>query len=439
MIRELELHIQRNDLFSKKDKLLLAVSGGLDSVVLAHLLKKGGYTFALAHCNFKLRGAQSNADESFCKKLANELGVAFYAQGFDTKTYSKAHKLNTQLAARTLRYNWFNQIIKDKKFDFLITAHHANDSIETIILNLSRGTGINGVKGIPEKNGNIRRPLLPFSREQILEFAKKQKISYREDQSNSDDVYDRNFIRHHIIPKLKELNPILEETFVANSTHFNEEAAIVNSYLENRASELVTQTHDSVFIAKKKLAKEPYAQTLLHHLLSGYGFNATQQKNILQHLKDNRLSGKLFHSPTHRLTVDRNDLVIKANSEQSFNDVKIQSLADLKKINFFRVGPTEFSIPASNELIVDEKRLIFPISFRPVKKGDKFRPFGMRGFKLLSDFMKDQKLNAFQKENCRLLVNGNGEIIWVAGYRSDDRYKVETGTPTLLKIKYIAQ
>lgn len=438
MLNSFESHIQKTRLFERNHKLLLAISGGVDSVVLAHLLKQGSYQFSLAHCNFKLRGKDSEADSSFCKALGKKLGVKTFVKTFDVKAYCKKHKTTVQVAARNLRYEWFNQLLEKEKLDLILTAHHANDSVETILLNMLRGTGINGIKGIPAKNGTIIRPLLSFSREEIKKYANKQNLKFREDKSNSDDKYDRNFIRLHIIPKLKELNPKLENTFINNSTHFTEEAGIVNDYLESKAADLLIQTHDSVFINKKKLKNEPYSGSVLNYLISGYGFNATQQQNILQNLDNNSISGKLFHSETHRLTIDRNDLVIKLNSGDNSKTLKIKSLTELKQLTAFRLNEeTRFFIPANNELLLDPVRLIFPLKLRPKQTGDKFKPFGMKGFKLVSDFLKDQKLNAFQKENCRLLVNGNGDIIWVIGYRSDDRYKVDKAARSFLKLKFI--
>lgn len=438
MFSKFESHIQKSGLFNKENKLILALSGGLDSIVLAHLLKQGNYKFSLAHCNFKLRGKDSDDDELFCKTLAKKMGVKIWVKRFNVAAYCKKHKATVQVAARNLRYEWFNDLLKKNSADYIITAHHANDSIETIFINLLRGTGIKGIKGIPEKKEYVLRPLLPFSREELKAYATNQKLKFREDKSNSDDKYDRNFIRHQIIPKLKELNPKLENTFADNIRHFNEEAGIVSDYLESKATDLLIQTHDSVFINKNKLKKENYKATILNYLIAGYGFNATQQENILQNLNNNSISGKLFHSSTHRLTIDRNDLVIKANSNTALEPIKIAALHDLKKPEFIRMSKeTEFSVPANNELILQPGKLIFPLIIRPPKTGDKFKPFGMKGFKLVSDFLKDQKLNAFQKENCRLLINGNGEIVWVIGYRSDERYKADKTAASFIKLKFI--
>jgi tRNA(Ile)-lysidine synthase len=438
VLKDFEEHISRNGLFTKKDKLLLAVSGGIDSVVLAHLLTKAGFDLTLAHCNFQLRGKDSADDEKFCKQLAKKLGLKIFTKTFDINAYCRTHKTNTQIAARKLRYQWFHELVKDHKLDYVLTAHHANDVIETIFINLLRGTGINGIKGIPEKKGKIVRPLLNFKREAIETFAEENKIKFRLDKSNLEDKYERNFIRLNIIPELKKINPRLEETFIRNSVHFRQEAGIVNEFMVTKEQELITQTPGLVFINKKKLAAEKYNASILHYLVCGYGFNETQERNILKNILSGAVAGKMFLSATHQLTVDRNDLVIKEVPKDKFNAFKIKSLPELKKHGVFELSKAgKFTVPKKNELLVHENKLIFPLTVRTKQTGDKFRPFGMKGFKLVSDFLKDEKLNAFEKENCKLLVNGNGDIIWIAGYRSDDRYKVNKTDNNLLKLTLV--
>lgn len=435
-----ESNIIKKHLFNKKQKLLLAVSGGIDSVVLAHLLKDSGFDFALAHCNFQLRGEDSNSDETFCRDLALKLNVVIYIQAFDTKAYCQKHKTNVQLAARKLRYDWFNTLLGLHGYNYLLTAHHANDLTETVFINLLRGTGINGLKGIPEKNEKTIRPLLNFSREEIEGYATTNGIAYRTDQSNSEDKYERNFIRLHIIPLLKKLNPQLEDVFIKNTFHFYQEAGMVQDYLENRATEMITQIPEALFIQKKKLRQEAHAESVLHHLLKGYGFNATQEKNILENVRKGALPGKVFNSPSHKLVIDRNDLVIKKINENLHHTINLTSLNELKKIPNLKLRRLNtFSMPKQYELLICEDQLIFPLTFRLKKNGDRFKPFGMKGFKLLSDFFKDEKLNAFEKENCKLLVNGNGDIIWVVGYRSDERYRVKKTDKNLIKLSFAEQ
>lgn len=438
MIKEFESNITKSGLFSKKQKLLLAISGGIDSVVLAHLLKKGGYQFALAHCNFKLRGKESDADEKFCLELAKKLSVKLYRTEFNTQDYCEEHKTNVQLAARKLRYDWFYELLKEHSFHYLLTAHHANDVVETFFINLLRGTGIKGLKGIPEKNGKVIRPLLNLKREELEAYAKKENIIYRTDKSNFEERYERNFIRLSVIPTLKTIQPALEDVFLKNIKHLKQEADIVTDFLELKAAEIVTQTHDFVFINKKKLKQEKYAESILHHLIGGYGFNETQENNILKNIQTNALTGKIFHSATHHLSIDRDDLVIKTVSSPAPVTEIFDSLKDLKKHPSFKLTELKkFAIPKPNELLIRSEKLIFPLYLRNKKTGDKFKPFGMKGFKLLSDFLKDKKLHSFEKEKCRILQNGNGEIIWVIGFRSDERYKVTSKDSPILKLTFI--
>ncbi|MBA3683151.1 MAG: tRNA lysidine(34) synthetase TilS [Bacteroidetes bacterium] len=438
MQKKFESNILKNQLFSKKDSLLLAISGGIDSVVLAHLLKNAGFEFALVHCNFKLRGKDSNADETFCKTLAKKLNVKFYSQQFDTTEYSKKNKVSIQMAARELRYTWFNELLKKNKFDHLITAHHTNDVIETIFINLCRGTGIKGLKGIPEKTGNIVRPLLNFTKEEINTFAKKEKIKFRTDKSNFEDKYERNLLRLEVIPKLKKLHPALEQTFLSNIANFKAEAEIVNDFLAEKTKQLISEKGEQVLIDKNKLKKEKHLNTLLHYILETFGFNATQINDIKNNIISKGETGKLFFTSNFTLTIDREFIFIKPGANQSSEAISIRSFEELKGSALLSLQEVKnFKTLKKNELVIEKESLIFPLKIRGKKTGDKFRPFGMKGFKLISDFLKDQKLNAFEKEKCLLLENGNGEIIWVIGFRSDDRYKVTGKEKKLLKITII--
>jgi tRNA(Ile)-lysidine synthase len=426
-------HIHREKLFGKNDKLLLAISGGVDSVVLAHLLKQAEFQFSLAHCNFNLRGKESKADEMFCKKLAEELRVKIFVKSFNVENEQQKNGSSLQMAARNLRYEWFKELIKKESVDFLVTAHHAGDVVETVLINLLRGTGIKGLQGIPQKNENIIRPLLIFTKDEILSFAKENKIEFRQDESNFEDKYDRNFLRLNVIPQLKKLNENLEQQFIKNTAHFSQEADIVNAFLLKKHREMVVTEENEICIDKYLLMKEPFKETLLHYIISPFGFNATQQKNILE----NKTAGKIFTSKTHILAIDREGLVIKAVEHKKNELAVYNSLSELKKRKSFTLTKVKkFSIPQKNEMYIDEKQLIFPLTMRSPKTGDKFKPFGMKGFKLLSNFFKCEKLNLFGKQNVNLLVNGNDEIIWVIGHRSDDRYKIDINKSDFLKLTF---
>ncbi|PBQ34338.1 tRNA lysidine(34) synthetase TilS [Sphingobacteriaceae bacterium] len=438
VLKEFESNIVKKELFHKKEKLLLAISGGSDSVVLAHLLKAAGYKFSLAHCNFQLRGKDSDTDENFCKALSKKLGVKLYTKHFDTQAYCIANKATIQVAARNLRYQWFNELLKEHDYAYLLTAHNANDVVETIFINLLRGTGIKGIKGISEKAEQLIRPLLNFTKEEIESYAKKKEIQFRLDQSNLEDKYERNFLRLNVIPLLKKINPNLEETFTKNAGNFKEESEIVKDYLEQRSMDLLTQTPGLIFINKKKLKREKYIKSVLHYIVCGYGFNETQEKNILKNIITDALPGKTFTSGTHQLTIDRNDLIIKPLLKEVFSDEIYSTFEDLENQKTFIVQTLKkFVIPEKNELILQKDHLVFPLILRKKQTGDRFKPFGMKGFKLLSDFLKDEKANSVEKENCLVLVNGNAEIIWVIGRRSDDRYKVDQNKKVFLKLSLI--
>ena len=438
MQKKFESNICKDQLFKKEDLLLLAISGGIDSVVLAYLLKKSGFNFALAHCNFKLRAEDSEADETFCIELAKKLGVKFYTKAFNVDTYCKKNKLSIQMAARELRYDWFKELIEKNKFDHLVTAHHANDIVETIFINLARGTGINGLKGIPEKTGNIVRPLLNFTKEEIANFAAKEKIKFRTDKSNLEAKYERNFLRLKIIPELKKLHPNLEQTFLNNVSNFKEEAEIVNDFLIEKSKQLLSKKGEIIVLNKVLLKKEKQLKTILHFILEPLGFNISQTNDIITNIKENGNVGKLFYSSTHTLTIDREVILIKPKVNDHIELSVIHSLNELKKLNFITVkDTTELKKLTEQDLVIEKDKLIFPLIIRPKMTGDKFKPFGMKGFKLVSDLLKDLKLNAFEKDKCKILENGNGEIVWVVGYRSDDRYKVTEPNNKLLKLSLI--
>lgn len=438
MKTKLEFVLQKNQLFTKKNTFLLAISGGVDSVVLAHLLKKNNCNFYLAHCNFKLRGKESDADQAFCENLAKKLNVKIFVSDFEVSTHRLKNNLSIQMAARNLRYQWFTKLLQENQINYLLTAHHLDDSIETFFINLLRGTGINGLKGIAYKKDNLIRPLIEYTKKEIETYADKEKIKFRQDKSNFKKDYKRNFLRLDVIPKLKNNTANFENIFYKNFKKINQDASIVNDYLESRVKQISKTNKNITSINKLKLISETHLHSILNYILRPYKFNESNQKDIITHLETNSVVGKIFFSPSHKLIIDRKNILIKLNKKNDSNRASFNTLNDLINEKNIQVIPLKkFIFPKKNELIINKKRLIFPLKIRTKQTGDKFKPFGMKGFKLLSEYFKNQKLNVFEKENTKILVNGNEEIIWIIGFRSDERYRVNEFNKDLIKIKYI--
>jgi tRNA(Ile)-lysidine synthase len=415
-------------------KILVACSGGLDSIVLLHLLQKIGLTLGVAHCNFKLRGAHSDADLSFVETIAGNLGVPVFTTVFDTKTYAKTQGVSTQVAARELRYQWFYTTATANGYDRIATGHHADDDLETFFINLSRVTGLRGLTGIASNTEQLIRPLLPFSRAQIMQFAKKEELFWREDSSNSTRDYLRNKLRLDVIPAFKGVNKTVLQNFKQTQQHLKESQALLEDYITLVTKLVVSHTDAGFEIDIKQLHSLPNTNSLLFELLYPYGF--TDFKAIASILESE--VGKKVLSKQYVLHKDRNHLVL-TTKEQEVDplvyciDAKQQSCTIPIKLSFTKVAQVGEHEPHS--LYVDAAKLTYPLKVRAWRLDDVFHPFGMKGKKKLTKFFKDEKLSLISKNSVWVLESGD-EIIWVIGLRPDDRYKVTSATNNVLKIQW---
>jgi tRNA(Ile)-lysidine synthase len=433
-------HIQTNFAFIKGKKILLAISGGIDSVVLAHLFSTLKLEFAFAHCNFGLRGNDADNDEQFVKELGHQFNVSVYTKSFNTKKYAKEHKLSIQMAARELRYDWFDTLLIENPFSYIVTGHHLNDNLETFLINFTRGTGLNGLTGIPEKNGNIIRPLLPFSRDEIENFATENNIIWHEDHSNAQTKYKRNKIRHQIIPLLKELNPNLLSSFKETTIHLKESQEIVNIAIEELKKVLFSPATEGVQkINIHKIKELSNHKAYLFELLKNYGF--TEWDDVTNLLEAQ--PGKQLFSKTHRLLKDRDFILLteinsaKANVNQ-YEVKKGQKSIELEKVKlvFRQTKHLETKVESKDIVFINMDKLQFPLQLRRWEKGDYFYPLGMNGKKKLSKFFKDEKFSLVDKENTWLLCSAD-DIVWVLGKRLDDRFKINNNTKNIVRIDLI--
>lgn len=434
MLQKFNYYIQNNFPFLKEKKLLIACSGGLDSVVLTRLLKELKFNISIAHCNFLLRGNESDGDEKFVVKLADKLSIPVFTKTFQTKEYASENKISTQMAARDLRYFWFDELLKKHSFDYLLTAHHLDDDLETFLINLSRGTGLKGLTGIPVINNQIIRPLLHFSREEISSFAEAKNLKWREDSSNNKTDYLRNKIRLEVIPNYKETHERLLQNFQQTQKYLQESQLLIDDYMLLIYNLLVTETAVGLEIDIAKIKELPNTKALLYQLLSPYGFTAWGDVSGLL----NAQSGKQVFSETHRLLKNRDVLILTENTsdkivESVFISKDTSVITTPIKLKFKKVS--EISDVNDNIVYVDFEKLNFPLELRNWKEGDFFQPFGMKGKKKLSKFFKDEKLSLIAKENVRVLCSKD-VIFWVVGMRLDNRFKVTDKTKKIIKITY---
>ena len=431
MLADFQQHIQDNFPELLSQKFLLACSGGIDSMVLAALCRKSNLNFALAHCNFQLRGDESIADEEFVKRTAIQFKIDFYITHFDTVGYMNQNKVSVQMAARELRYTWFAKILKQHGIGILVTAHHADDNLETFLINLSRGTGIEGLNGIPAKNDSFFRPLLPFSRAQIEAFAASEHIEWREDASNTETKYLRNKIRHEIVPLLKELHPTFLENFNKTQDHLAGTTALLKASIEKIKDKCFVEEDGLVRIAIAELKEINPQKSILYELFNGYGFTAWEDiSNLLE-----ATSGKEVRSKTHRLVKDRESLLLTeyGSSERKAYSIDHMTTTLSQPVALQIEAVDKMGNQAANVLYVDKETLKYPLTVRKWEKGDYFYPLGMQGKKKLSKYFKDEKVDVIAKEKQWLLCSEN-MVVWVIGRRPDDRFKLREKTKNILKI-----
>jgi tRNA(Ile)-lysidine synthase len=430
-------------LANSKKKTLLTVSGGMDSAVMCELFHQTKFPFAIAHCNFQLRGKESDGDEKSVKKLAEKYGIEFFVKRFETKKYAEEKNISVQLAARELRYAWFEQLRKEKRFNLIATAHHLNDNIETILFNLIRGTGIRGLRGIPVRQGNIIRPLLFASKEEIESYHREHKLEYRDDSSNADHKYTRNKIRHQIVPLLKEINPSLENSFGKKIELFNQLEMLYEREVKKSSAQLFLQCDSEIYIPILKLKKTKNASGVLFEYLKDFGFNAEQVEDILASIDAE--PGKQFLSPQARVIKDRRFLILTKLADKDFSmqfikEDETQITLGSHKLEIrkseIRNPKSEIS-PERSSAFVDKAKLEFPLIARRWKQGDYFYPFGMKmKKKKLKKFFTDEKLSLSEKENV-WVIESNKKIVWLAGYRLDERFCVTEKTKDVVKMKLL--
>ena len=465
LLKEFIKNIQQQNLFQKNDYLLLAVSGGADSVALCELCHQAGFHFAIAHCNFQLRGEESERDEKFVRELAEKYGVKIFVKKFETQKYAEEQKRSIQETARSIRYAWFLKVWAEWKGSvesegapqnsvpgwhvsknpwryYVATAHHANDNVETLLINFFKGTGIKGVRGISPKSGlfnHLVRPLLFATREEIISFIKENNLSFVEDSSNASDKYTRNYFRHQLIPAIQKVFPQVEENLINNIERFKDVEVLYQQSIDLHKKKLLEQKGNEIHIPVLKLLKSTPLKTIMYEIIKDFGFTPHQTEEVLALLHAE--SGKYISSSTHKIIRNRNWLIIAPNNTLEANHILINESDtavdfELGKLKLKRYQNGNEKLPGSKEIAtLDLKNITFRLLLRKWKQGDYFYPLGMKGKKKLSKFFIDQKLSLTDKEKI-WVIESNKKIIWVIGQRIDDRFKITDKTKEVLSISF---
>lgn len=432
MLIKFQNHITTKFPQLKDKKLLLAVSGGIDSMVLLDLFYKLRFDICVAHCNFQLRGKESDGDELLVRETCQDRYIPYFIETFHTTEFANEKKLSIQLAARKLRYQWFQELLLENQLDYLVTAHHLDDNVETFLINFTRGTGLEGLTGIPAQNGNIIRPLLAFSRLEIENYALENEIQWREDSSNASDKYFRNKLRHDIVPILKELNTGFLDSFQNTLHHLQQAENLVNDASKLVYEKVVEEKESQLEIHLKPLLEFQNYKAYLYQWLKSYGFSAW---NDIYDLVDAQ-SGKQIFSETHFLLKDREKLILSVRKSSNEEEIYVIKSLDDKvniplKLRFYKA--VNIFETHSNCIFVDESKLKFPLTIRKWQEGDYFYPSGMSGKKKLSKYFKDEKYSLLDKEN-QWLLGSEDQIVWVVGKRADDRFTSKETTQNIIKI-----
>ncbi|MCB0400447.1 MAG: tRNA lysidine(34) synthetase TilS [Flavobacteriales bacterium] len=439
MIDQLLKYMTENGLFLKQDKLLLAVSGGKDSMVMLDLFRLAGFNIGVAHCNFKLR-PEADREEELVRTYCDQHQIPCYTTSFDTQEYADRQGISIQMAARELRYGWFENIREREQFDYVTTAHHQNDVAETMLLNLAKGTGLAGLHGILPKSGQLIRPMLGFSRQEVDRYAEMNSITFLEDASNADVKYHRNAIRIKVIPELEKINPAAVRNLNKTAHFLRDAELILNQKIKEEFEQCATAEGDRIFFSIDRLKLLNPLATYLYYFLKEYGFNESQVERLIEVLDD--LSGKVFESSDYQLVKDRKMLILGPKEPENFELVSVNTpdeLAEAISARFAVVPADQVKFSSSPEMAyLDFDKLTFPLAVRNWVQGDEFQPFGMKGKKKVSDYFIDEKVDVFTKKRVKIITS-QGEIVWLVGYRTDERFRVTTHTGKVLVLERLTE
>ncbi|MEN9337612.1 MAG: tRNA(Ile)-lysidine synthase [Bacteroidota bacterium] len=433
MLNQFQHHISQQLPFLQTKKLIIAVSGGIDSMVLLELCQQLDWNIAVAHCNFSLRGLESDEDEIFVRDYCQERKIPFYLNRFNTAEFAEEIGMSIQMTARQLRYDWFETLRVREGYDYIVTAHQADDVAETFLINLTRGTGWDGLTGIPQQNGVVVRPLLPFSRKEIENYAAEYLISWREDSSNAENYYQRNALRHEVIPVLKDMNPVFLANFQKTLLYLQDTKNLADWAVAQFLEKALRQHGNEFHLDLHQLNAMPAPRAILYYWLKNYGFTAWED---IYHLPQAE-SGKQIFAPDFVLLKNRTHLILYARHEvrQEVFTIEKNTFSVNFPIKLEFCSTSDISTDDANTIFVDADLLDYPLTLRKWIEGDMFHPFGMDGTKKLSKYFKDEKYSLTDKERQWLLCSGN-KIVWVIGKRADNRFKITNNTQTKLKITF---